>query len=278
MSLSSNRKTELESLCRKFRVDVIKQIYAAQSGHSGGSLSAVEILTALYFEKANISAENSADPARDRIVLSKGHAAPILYRILIEKGFMPIEEFPSLRQLGSRLQGHPSSLHTPGVEISSGPLGIAFSAALGMACALKLDNTGAYVYALLGDGEINEGVVWEAAMAARKFKADNLIAILDLNGVQLDGPSDEIMPLLDVEAKWKAFGWNTIRCDGHDIAAVCEAIDQAKANTGAPTIIIAETVKGKGISFMEGNYVWHGSPIGEKEYKQAMAELGGAEV
>jgi len=275
MGISAMRKAELEELCRKFRVDVIKQLRAIQSGHPGGSLSIVEIITALYFEKANISPENMDDPGRDRVVLSKGHAAPILYRALIEKGFMPPEEYSTLRQLGSRLQGHPSSLHTPGVEISSGPLGISFAAALGMACALKADKINAYVYVLLGDGEINEGVVWEAAMSAYKFKTDNLIAILDRNDVQLDGASDDVMPLLDVQAKWRAFGWNTISCDGHDVGAICDAIDQAKANTGAPSIIIARTVKGKGVSFMEGKHSWHGGLINDKDFEQAMAELGG---
>ena len=277
MSITAARKAELDALCKKFRIDVIDVLHDIQTGHPGGSLSVCEILTTLYFEKARVDAKNPDWADRDRIVLTKGHAAPMLYRILAEKGFFPVEEMKTLRHLNTRLQGHPAAQDTPGVELSTGPLGIGLSASLGMAMALKLDHSDATVYAVMGDGEINEGTVWEACMAASKYKADNLIAILDRNHVQLDGTSDEIMPLGDLNAKFSAFGWEVINCkDGHDVAQLCDAIDAAKAVKGKPAIIIAETIKGKGVSFMEGKNTWHGKAIGDEEYKIAMAELGGA--
>ncbi len=276
MSISLERKAQLEEMCNKFRIDVLTVLHAIQTGHPGGSLSVCEILTALYFEKANISTENQKAPDRDRIVLCKGHAAPMLYRILAEKGFFPIEDMKTLRQSGSHLQGHPCSLHTPGVEASTGPLGAGYPVALGMALANRMDNIDAYVYAILGDGEINEGVVWETCMNASKQKMDKLITILDWNGVQLDGTSEEIMPMGSIESKFKAFGYNVIHCDGHDVSSVCDAIDAAKAVKGVPTIIMAKTVKGKGVSFMEGKNTWHGSPIGVEHFATAMSELGGA--
>ncbi len=277
MSITAARKAELDALCNKFRIDVIDVLHDIQTGHPGGSLSVCEILTALYFEEARVDGSNPDWPDRDRIVLTKGHAAPMLYRILAEKGFFPVEEMKTLRHLNTRLQGHPAAQDTPGVELSTGPLGIGLSAALGMAMALKLDGSDANVYAVMGDGEINEGTVWEACMAAAKYKADNLIAILDRNHVQLDGTSDEIMPLGDLNAKFSAFGWEVINCkDGHDLIQLCDAIDAAKAVKGKPAIVIAETIKGKGVSFMEGKNTWHGKAIGDEEYKIAMAELGGA--
>lgn len=275
MALSKERKAELESLCKKFRIDVIKQLYNIQTGHPGGSLSVCEILTALYFEKATVNGKSPKDPNRDRIILSKGHAAPILYRILAEKEFFPLADFAKLRQFGCHLQGHPCSIHTPGVEASTGPLGMGLSVGIGKAIALKLDNNDAHVYVVLGDGELNEGTVWEAAMSANKYKPDNLTAIIDRNHVQLDGASDEIMPMPNLADRWKTFGWNVIECDGHDIDAVCGALDEAKAKKGVPTVIIAETIKGKGVSFMEGKNVWHGSPISKELYIQAMNDLGG---
>lgn len=275
MTLLENEVKYLENLCKKFRIDVIEVLYSKQTGHPGGSLSVCEILTTLYFHQAKVDPQNPAWPDRDRIVLCKGHAAPMLYRVLAEKGFFPLEEFATLRDFETRLQGHPSSKDTPGVEISTGPLGIGLSASLGIALSLKLDSKNAHVYAVLGDGEINEGTVWEACMAAAKFKTDNLTAILDWNGVQLDGTTTDIMPLGDVNAKFKAFGWNVIECDGHNVAALCDAYDQALDCKGMPSIVLAHTVKGKGVSFMEGKSEWHGKPIGEEEYKQAMKELGG---
>lgn len=276
MSLDSQKRRELEKLCHQFRIDVLTILHAIQTGHPGGSLSVCEILTALYFVKANVDAKNPKKEDRDRIVMCKGHAAPMLYRILAEKGYFPKEDLKTLRQIGSHLQGHPSPAHTPGIEIPTGPLGVAYPAALGMAMGNRLNGfDNSYVYAILGDGETNEGIVWEAAMSASKFKADHFITILDLNGVQLDGTCGEIMPMGDMEAKWKAFGYHTILCNGHDLGEVCDAIDEAKATKGKPSIIIAKTAKGKGVSFMEGNHQWHGQAIGDKEFEQAMKELGG---
>ncbi|KYZ77952.1 transketolase [Anaerosporomusa subterranea] len=274
MTLSAARIDFLNEKCHQFRVALIKLLYQIQTGHPGGSLSAVEILTALYYEKLNIQPDNPAYPDRDRFVLGKGHAAPMLYLILAEKGYFSKTEMNTLRQINSRLQGHPCAKMTPGVDLSSGPLGLGISAAVGMAAATKLDNKNLYTYVLMGDGEIQEGIVWEAAMAASKFKLDNLIGIIDCNGVQLDGTVEEIMPLGNLADKWKSFGWRVIETDGHDIQAVSTAIDQAKAVTGQPTMIIAKTVKGKGVSFMEGKNTWHGKPINEQEYSAALRELG----
>ena len=276
MGLTSERKAYLEKLCGKFRRDVVDALYGAQTGHPGGSLSVCEILTALYFEKARVDPADPVKPDRDRVVLCKGHAAPMLYRVLAERGFFPAEEMKTLRRLNTRLQGHPSIKHTPGVDLSTGPLGAGLSAALGMALGLRLSKGGAKVYAILGDGDVNEGMVWEACMSAVKFKADNLIAIYDWNRVQLDGKSEDIMPQGDMNAKFAAFGWRCLSCDGHDIEALCDAIDKANASPdGRPVIILADTVKGKGVSFMEGQNAWHGKAIGEADYKRAVAELGG---
>lgn len=275
MSITDHRIQKLENKCIQFRKDIIEILHEKQTGHPGGSLSICEILTALYFYSAKVDSNNPKMDGRDRIVLCKGHAAPMLYRVLAEKGFFPIDEMHTLRDFETNLQGHPCSLSTPGVELSSGPLGIGLSAAVGMALALRLDNNPARVYAIVGDGEINEGTVWEACMSAAKFKTDNLTVILDWNGVQLDGTNDEIMPLGDVKGKFSTFGWNCIECDGHNIGELCEGLDAAKAYKGKPSIILAHTIKGKGISFMEGKNAWHGKPIGKAEYEQAMQELGG---
>jgi len=275
MSISAERIQELSELCRRFRIDVLTAIHAAQSGHPGGSLSVCEILTYLYQEHMNLSAERADDPDRDRLVLSKGHAAPMLYRNLIEKGFIPAEELMTLRRMGG-LAGHPN-MHAKGVEMPGGPLGQGFPAAQGIAMALKLNGSPAKVYAILGDGELNEGVIWETAMSAPKFKLDNLIAIVDYNKVQLDGTTDEIMPLGDLAAKWEAFGWMVFECDGHDIEALDFCINAADAVEGVPTVIIANTVKGKGVSFMEGKNTWHGKAIDDESFAIAMKELGGAE-
>ncbi len=275
MALTSQREAELKSLCAKFRAELIQLLHSIQTGHPGGSLSAVEIVTALYFEKMNIDSKNPHMEGRDRFVLSKGHAAPILYMALAEKGFFPKEDLKTLRQMNSHLQGHPCAHKTPGVELSTGPLGLGLGAALGMALAEKHKGTDATVYALMGDGEIQEGVIWEAAMSASKFGADNLIGILDNNGVQLDGTLEEIMPMGDIAAKFASFGWEVLHCDGHNIADVCDAIDRAKAVKGKPAIIIAKTVKGKGVSFMEGKNIWHGKPISNDDLTNAMNELKG---
>ena len=274
MPLSKARIAELNELCRTFRIDVLKAIHGIQSGHPGGSLSVCEILTLLYQERMNIDAANPDDPNRDRLVLCKGHAAPMLYRNLIKKGFLPEDSMSTLRRIDSILQGHPSN-HTPGVEMPSGPLGIGLSAAQGIAIGLKLNGSPARVYAILGDGELDEGTVWEAAMSAPKFKLDNLTAIVDYNRVQLDGTTDEIMPMRDLSAKWHSFGWNVIECNGHDIRELNAALDAcAKINDG-PSVIIASTVKGKGVSFMEGKAAWHGKPLSDEDLAKAIAELGG---
>ena len=274
MGLTPERKKELDELCRKFRIDVVNTLHAIQTGHPGGSLSVCEILTALYFVKANVDPKNPGWADRDRIVIGKGHASPMLYRVMAEKGFFPVEEMRTLRQLDSRLQGHPNPLDCPGIEMTSGPLGIALPAAVGMALALKLEKRPSYVYAIIGDGESNEGVVWESCQAANKFKPDNLIIIMDKNGAQLDGPTDVIMPGLDMAKKFAAFGLQVQECDGHDIAAICEAIDRAKAAKGTASAIIANTVKGRGVSFMEGQSAWHGRNINDQEREQALKDLG----
>ena len=275
MSLTAKRAEELTELCRRFRIDALTAIHAAQSGHPGGSLSVCEILTLLYQERMNVSADKADDPNRDRLILSKGHAAPMLYVNLIEKGFLPGTVLKTLRSIGSELQGHPS-MHTAGVEMPAGPLGLGLSAAQGMAMGLKLDGSPARVYAVLGDGELNEGCVWEAAMSAPKFALDNLCAVVDWNHVQLDGTTDEIMPIRDLAGKWRAFGWNVLECSGHDLMALDAAFDAAEQTKGVPTVIIADTVKGKGVSFMEGQAGWHGKAIDDESFKKAMAELGGA--
>ncbi len=275
MPMTKERKQELDQLCHQFRVELIELLHSIQTGHPGGSLSCCEILTALYFEKMHIDPKNPKAPDRDRLVLSKGHAAPMLYLNLAHKGFFPVEDMKTLRQINSDLQGHPCAHKTPGVEVSTGPLGLGLSAGNGIALGAKLNGYDYTTYVLMGDGEIQEGGIWEAAMTAVKFKVDNLVAILDHNHVQLDGTNDEIMPMGDISAKWKAFGWNVIECDGHDVAAFSDAVDAAKAHKGQPTIIICETVKGKGISFMEGKNTWHGAPINDENYANAMKELGG---
>lgn len=275
MSLSKEREARLKELCRVFRADVLTAIHGAQSGHPGGSLSVCEILTLLYQERMHIDANKADDPNRDRLVLSKGHAAPMLYRNLIEKGYLPQDAMTSLRKTNSELQGHPAR-HTPGVEMPAGPLGLGLAAAQGMALGLKLNGSGARVYAVLGDGETNEGAVWEAAMSAPKFALDNLCAIVDYNKVQLDGTTDEVMPLRDLAAKWRAFGWNVIECDGHDLMSLDAALDTAEQTKGVPTVIVAHTVKGKGVSFMEGKSAWHGKAIDDESFAKALEELGGA--
>jgi transketolase len=274
MSLTNERAETLREMCRRFRIEALTAIHKAQSGHPGGSLSVCEILTLLYQQRMNVSADRPDDPERDRLVLSKGHACPMLYVNLIEKGFIPKESLETLRMTGSLLQGHPSN-HTPGIDMPAGPLGIGLAAAQGMALGLRLNGSKARVYAVLGDGELDEGAVWEAAMSAPKYKLANLTAIVDRNHVQLDGTTDEVMPLGDPASKWRSFGWNVIECDGHDLLALDNALDAAESYTAGPSVIIADTVKGKGVSFMEGQAAWHGKAIDDESFRKAMAELGG---
>lgn len=274
MSLEKGREEELKQLCQKFRIEVLTAIAKAQSGHPGGSLSVCEILTLLYQQRMNISSQNPTDPNRDRLVLSKGHAVPMLYRNLLEKGFLTEGCMDTLRCVNSHLQGHPSP-HTPGIEMPAGPLGLGLSAAQGMAIALKMDKLSARVYAILGDGELNEGCVWEAAMSAPKFALDNLTCVVDWNHVQLDGTTEQVMPIRDIHAKWESFGWHVIECDGHNLADLDRAFDEAENTKGVPCVILANTVKGKGVSFMEGQASWHGKAIDPESFEKAMAELGG---
>lgn len=267
---------ELQTTANEIRQDIVKMVHAAASGHPGGSLSAADILAALYFNEMNIDAANPKMAGRDRFVLSKGHAAPVLYAALARRGFFPVEELLSLRKINSRLQGHPDMKNIPGVEMSTGSLGQGISAAVGMALASKLDQDNSRVFALLGDGELNEGIVWEAAMSAAHYKLSNLTAIIDFNGLQIDGKNDDVMAVKPVDQKFASFGWNVILVDGHNIEALLDAFKAAKAVTDKPSVIIASTVKGKGVSFMEDQVGWHGKAPSDDELALALKELGGA--
>ena len=266
----------LNEIANVIRKDIVSMICKSKSGHPGGSLSAVEILTALYFDQINIDPTNPKMEDRDRFVLSKGHAAPALYATLSERGYFDKEELNHLRQIGSMLQGHPDMKKIPGVEMSTGSLGQGFSVACGMAMAAKLDNAPWNVYALLGDGEVQEGIIWEAAMSAAHYKLDNMIAFLDYNGLQIDGDVESVMNINPIEDKFKTFGWNVITIDGHDFDQIFAALDMAKDTVDKPTMIIAKTIKGKGVSFMENQASWHGSAPSEEQLQQALSELGGA--
>ena len=262
---------EIASIIRR---EIVTMIHGAKSGHPGGSLSAVEILTALYFDEMNIDPTNPKMEDRDRFVLSKGHASAILYSVLSQKGFFPKEELLTFRIFGSRLQGHPCKKLLNGVEVSTGSLGQGLSIGCGMATGLKLDKNPAHVFVYLGDGELQEGSCWEAFMQAPHRKLNNLIAIIDRNRYQIDGCTEDIMSIDPLEDKIKAFNWNTLVIDGHDIEQIYNAIEQAKNNTSdKPTAIIANTVKGKGVSFMENTAAWHGKAPNDEQYEQALAEL-----
>lgn len=264
----------LENIAKQVRRDIIKMTGMAGSGHPGGSLSVVEILVSLYFARMRHNPLYPQWPERDRFVLSKGHAAPALYSVLSLCGYFPREELWTLRRVGSRLQGHPSRLDTPGVEASTGSLGIGFAIAQGMAIAGKLDRKDYRVFVLLGDGEIQEGMVWEVAMSASNYHLDNLTAILDYNGLQLDGPIHEVMSPFPIAAKWRAFGWEVFEIDGHDFYQILEAFQRVEKVHEFPTIIIAHTVKGKGVSFMEGNNDFHGKAPTPEQVEMALRELG----
>ena len=257
------------------RVDIIREVHAAASGHPGGSLSASDIVTVLYFHEMNIDPADPQKADRDKFVLSKGHAAPVQYAAMAERGYFPKEELLTLRKLGSRLQGHPSMKMLPGIEMSTGSLGQGVGVAVGMAMANKLDGKDGRVYTLLGDGEIQEGLVWEAAMAAAHYKLDNLCAIVDWNGLQIDGKNEDVMNVKPIDEKFKAFGWNVIEIDGHNLEEIVEAFDRARACKGRPTMILAKTHKGYGVSFMTDNAGWHGKAPGDDQAKQAVEELGG---
>ena len=264
---------ELKAVATAMRKDIIEMTAAAKSGHPGGSLSAVDILAVLFFEQMRLDPANPSWPDRDRLVLSKGHAAPALYSALARRGFFPVEELTTLRRLHSRLQGHPDMRKTPGVEASTGSLGQGLSIANGMALAGRLDGRDYRVYAILGDGENQEGQVWEAAMAAAHYRLDNVTAFLDHNKLQIDGPVATVMSPEPVADKWQAFGWHVLTIDGHDFEQIRGAIAEAKRTRGRPTMIIAETIKGKGVSFMEGKADWHGKAPSQDDLARALAEL-----
>lgn len=269
------QKQKMASIARKIRHNIVEMIYEAQSGHPGGSLSAVEILTYLYFSEMNIASNDAKNEDRDRFILSKGHAAPVLYSVLAEKGFFSKNELKTLRKINSKLQGHPDMKKVPGIEASTGSLGQGLSISSGIALAGKLDNKNYNVYVLLGDGETQEGMVWEAAMFASHNKLDNLTAILDHNGLQIDGKNEEVVNIEPIDKKWEAFGWHVIKINGHDYDEIEKAFNERKLVKNKPVIIIADTIKGKGVSYMENQAGWHGKAPSDEEKNIAIKEIGG---
>ncbi len=267
---------ELELTAAKGRRLGMEMVFRAASGHIGGSFSAMDILTELYFEEMRIDPAAPRAPGRDRFVLSKGHCTPALYSILALRGYFPEKDLELFRSIKGHMSGHPDMAHVPGVDMSTGSLGQGISAAVGMAIAGKLDGAPYRVYALLGDGEVEEGEVWEAAMSAAKYGLDNLCAIVDVNGLQIDGRTADVMPSEPLDAKFAAFNWHVIKVDGHDFDALRAAFAQARQNAGAPTAILAKTVKGKGVSFMENDAGWHGKAPNAEQYEKAVAELDAA--
>lgn len=272
--MNSNLKKELAITACKVRMGIIEGTHSAKSGHPGGSLSAADVLTYLYFCEMNVDPQHPDKADRDRLVLSKGHVAPALYAVLAHKGYFPVQELKTLRKIGSRLQGHPDMKKIPGVDMSSGSLGQGISAACGMAKAAKLQNADWRVYAVLGDGEIQEGQVWEAAMFASHYHLDNLCVLVDNNGLQIDGKVADVMSPYPIDEKFKAFGFHVINIDGHDFDQIEAAYQEARTVKGQPTAIIAKTVKGKGVSFMENQASWHGTAPNDEQYEVAMKELG----
>ena len=271
--MNEKRVTELAIIANKIRKNALTAVYSAQSGHPGGSLSVADLLALLYFEVMNVDPKNPKMADRDRLVLSKGHTAPALYSALAERGFLPLEDIKTFRNAKSYLQGHPDMNKVPGVDMSTGSLGQGVSAAGGMALSAKLDNKDYRVYSILGDGEIEEGQVWEQAMFAAHYKLDNLTIFVDFNGLQIDGDITEVMNPTPIDKKFEAFGWNVIVADAHDFNDLLNAIEKAKATKGKPTAVIMKSVKGKNVSFMENNAGWHGSAPNEEQYNQAIAEL-----
>ena len=271
-----NKIERLENIAREIRISTLKTIYFSNSGHPGGSLSGADIITALYFDLMSIDPRNPEMENRDRFILSKGHASALLYACLAKRGYFKEEELSTFREIGGRLQGHPDSRKTPGVDMTTGSLGQGLSVGVGLALASKLSGRGYYVYVLLGDGELNEGQIWEAAMSANKYQLDRLIAIVDRNHLQLDGNTEDVMPLEPLQEKWKTFGWEVLTIDGHNIGEVITAVGNIKSSTGKPSVIIADTVKGKGVSFMENKPEWHGRAPDKGQMEQAMSELGGS--
>lgn len=271
--MNNKRATELKIIANRIRKDALTAVFSAASGHPGGSLSIADLLSVLYFEEMHIDPKNPHDPERDRLVLSKGHCAPALYGALAERGYFPAKDCATFRKTGSYLQGHPDMKNVPGIDMSTGSLGQGISAANGMALAGRIDKKNYHVYAILGDGELEEGQVWEAAMYAAHYKLDNLTAFVDFNGLQIDGDIAKVMSPLPIDKKFEAFGWNVICTDAHDPIALSDAIAEAKNTKGKPTVIIMKSIKGKGVSFMENVAAWHGSAPNEEQYKQAISEL-----
>lgn len=264
---------ELQSIACEIRQDIISMVHESQSGHPGGSLSSADILTALYFKEMNVDAQNPKWEDRDRFVLSKGHASPVLYATLSKKGFFPKEELLKFRKVGAMLQGHPDMKDTPGVDMSTGSLGQGLSAANGMALAAKIDKKDHRVYALLGDGEVQEGMIWEAAMLSAHYKLDNLTVFLDKNGLQIDGKNVDVMNVDPLDEKFRAFGWNVIEIDGHSFSEIFSALEESKKVKDKPSIIIANTVKGKGVCFMENKAEWHGTAPNDEQTNEALEKL-----
>ena len=263
----------LEKQANEIRKDIVTEVYNAKSGHPGGSLSLADTLTYLYFYKMNVNAKDPKNPDRDRFVLSKGHTAPALYACLAEKGFFDKAELLKLRKVGAMLQGHPDMKGTPGIDMSTGSLGQGISTAVGMALGGKISNKAYTVYTALGDGEIQEGQVWEAAMSAAHYKLDNLVAIVDNNNLQIDGKVSDVMSVYPITDKFQAFGWNVATCDAHDFDSIDEAFEKTKEKNGKPWVIVQKSVKGKGVSFMEDNAAWHGSAPNDEQYSIAMEDL-----
>ena len=266
-------KKQMQITACKFRLGIIEGVYCGKSGHPGGSLSIADVLAYLYFKEMNIDPANPKWPERDRLVLSKGHTAPGLYSALANRGYFPVEYLKTLRHIDSYLQGHPDMKGTPGVDMSSGSLGQGISVATGMALSAKISNAAYRVYAILGDGELEEGQVWEAAMFASHKKLDHLCAVIDFNNLQIDGSLDEVNSPCPIDEKFKAFGWNVIVIDGHDFDQIEDAFAKARATKGQPTAIVMHTIKGKGVSFMENKASWHGTAPNDEQYAQAMQEL-----
>jgi transketolase len=271
--MDTAKRTELENKANEIRKGIVTAVHSAKSGHPGGSLSAADILTYLYYIEMNISPENPKDPDRDRFVLSKGHIAPALYSTLSHRGYFDVDDLKTLRHTGSYLQGHPDMKHIPGIDMSSGSLGQGLSAAVGMALAAKLDGKSYRVFAMCGDGEIEEGQIWEASMFASFRNLDNLTVIVDNNNLQIDGAIDEVCSPYPIPEKFAAFGFNVISIDGHDFDEIEKAIENAKATSGKPTAIIMSTTKGKGVSFMENQCGWHGKAPNDEEFEVAMKDL-----
>jgi len=265
----------LKEKARELRTNIITMIFEAQSGHPGGSLSAADIVTVLYFNELKVRPSEPKWKDRDRVILSKGHACPVIYAALAMKGFYPMDVIYTLRKMGSILQGHPCMKKTPGIDITTGSLGHGLSVGAGMAFGAKFDNLDSRVFVILGDGEIQEGMVWEAAMLASKYKLDNLIAIIDNNNLQIDGTCSEVMPIEPLDQKWEAFGWEVFTIDGHCIEEILNVFEKIKKVQEKPICIIAKTVKGKGVSYMEDECNWHGMCPNQEQYETAERELGG---